>query len=88
MNDLSGMDIVPEPKIIIASLHACCQTNVSTFVNCPLHSVLLPSGSRSSEDIVDLSSSQTCNMSFFPKLQYPFIDSLWHDECKKCQDIL
>ena len=23
MNDLSGMDLIPEPKIIIAALHAC-----------------------------------------------------------------
>ena len=27
MNDLSGMDIVPEPKIIIAALHACRRIN-------------------------------------------------------------
>jgi cytochrome c oxidase subunit 5a len=27
MNDLSGMDIVPEPKIIIAALHACRRLN-------------------------------------------------------------
>ena len=27
MNDLSGMDLVPEPKIIIAALHACRRLN-------------------------------------------------------------
>lgn len=27
MNDLSGMDLVPEPKIIIAALHACRRIN-------------------------------------------------------------
>lgn len=27
MNDLSGMDIVPEPKIVIAALNACRRLN-------------------------------------------------------------
>ena len=27
MNDLIGMDMVPEPKIIIAALHACRRLN-------------------------------------------------------------
>lgn len=27
MNDLSGMDMVPEPEIIIAALHACRKVN-------------------------------------------------------------
>jgi len=47
-----------------------------------------PLGSRSYEEIVDLGSSQTWNLSFFPEMTDPYTDSLWHDECKKCQDIL
>ena len=27
MNDLSGMDLVPDPQIVIAALHACRRLN-------------------------------------------------------------
>lgn len=49
MNDLSGMDLVPEPKIIIAALNACRRLNDYALAVRFLESVKNKCGSRVSE---------------------------------------
>ena len=49
MNDLSGMDLVPEPKIIIAALHACRRLNDYALATRWLETVKDKCGNRVSE---------------------------------------
>ena len=49
MNDLSGMDLVPEPKIIIAALRACRRINDYALAVRFLETVKEKCGSRVKE---------------------------------------
>lgn len=49
MNDLSGMDLVPDPQIVIAALHACRRLNDYALATRFLETVKDKCGSRVNE---------------------------------------
>ena len=49
MNDLAGMDLVPEPKIVIAALNACRRLNDFALATRFLETVKEKCGSRVNE---------------------------------------